>query len=121
MSEPQLDKLKKAVSELESAYQRRQQALTDHVIYAGIAKCFEVSLEYAWKFLKSEIENRGLEAFAPKDVVKVAGKIGLIDNVEGWIEFINARNFAVHDYLGVTQEEYLELIGSFIKEVKRIQ
>lgn len=39
--------LKKAMSELGSAYKRRQQALTDHVIYAGIAKCFEVSLEYA--------------------------------------------------------------------------
>lgn len=121
MTGPRPEKLIRAIQELEAAYQGRQQALTDHVMYSGIAKCFEVCLEYAWKHLKSKVEGRGLEDFAPKDVVKMAGKIGVTGNMESWIQFINARNFAAHDYLGVMQQEYLDLIGSFIKEVKKIK
>lgn len=114
-------KLNKSIRDLESGVKRRKDALNDFILYAGIAKCYEVCLEYAWKFLKLRLEDEGLEAYSPKEIVKAAGKAGLVDNVESWIEFINARNFAVHDYLGVTPGEYLNLIESFIVEVKKIK
>lgn len=107
-------KLEQSLIELKQALRHRAKAQSDHLTYSGIAKCFEVCLEYAWKQLKRELEESGVDAFSPKDVVKAAGRAGLVADVEVWIKCINVRNFAVHDYLGVTQEEYLDLIESFV-------
>lgn len=115
------DKFHQSVKELRSAYKRKKESLDDYLIYAGIAKCFEVALEYTWKYLKQELEDAGLDPYSPKDVVKTAGREGIITDVEKWIKFINVRNIAVHDYLGVTQKEYLETIGEFLVEIGKIQ
>jgi len=109
-----LTKLEAAVQELRNALRLRSRAKREHIIYAGIAKCFEVCLEYAWKYLKRELEVSGIDVFSPKEVVKAAGQAGLIDDVELWLQCINVRNFAVHDYLGVTVDEYLSTIEAFL-------
>jgi nucleotidyltransferase substrate binding protein (TIGR01987 family) len=115
------DKFSQALKELEIAYKLRERANNEFVIYAGIAKCFEMALEYAWRKLKLRLESEGLEAYSPKEIVKAAGKAGLIDDVESWIECINSRNIAVHDYLGVTMEEYFDLIKRFIPLARRLE
>ncbi len=117
----EVDKFSQSIVELELALKLRERALSEHVIYAGIAKCFEVSLEYGWKHLKRKLEEKGIEAYAPKDVVREAGRAGLIDDVEAWIRAINIRNFAVHDYLGVTPKEYLATIAKFIPNLRALK
>jgi len=114
------EKLVRSVNELKAAFAHRSKAETDYLTYAGIAKCFEVCLEYSWKFLKRRIEAEGLEAFSPKDVVKVAGQAGIIGDVELWLKAISIRNIAVHDYLGISQNEYLSLIDSFIPLAEKL-
>ncbi len=116
-----ISKFENSLSELEKAYLRKDAAIKEYILYAGIAKCFEVCLEYAWKGMKLKIEDQGLEAYSPKEIVKVAGQIGLVDNVPRWIDFINIRNFAVHDYLGITPQEYLNTIGDFLPEVRKLK
>jgi nucleotidyltransferase substrate binding protein (TIGR01987 family) len=116
----QESKLQQSMKDLGQALTHRAQALQEHIYYAGIAKCFEVCLEYAWKELKRRLENEGLEAYSPKEIVKAAGRAGMIDDVETWLLCINVRNIAVHDYLGVTPEEYLTTIEKFLKLVSRL-
>lgn len=120
MSTNSTDKLKQSIRDLREAMELRNKALTQHVIYAGIAKCFEVSLEYSWKFLKRQLDEQGVEAYSPKEIVKAAGRVGLIDDVEQWIKFINIRNIAAHDYLGITPSEYLDLIEDFLPRVTKL-
>lgn len=114
------EKFAQAVKELRVALRSRERALSEYVVYAGIAKCFEVCLEYAWKQIKRELDEQGLEAYSPKDVVKTAGRAGLLDDVEFWIRCINIRNIAVHDYLGVTKEEYLAVISDFLPKASKL-
>ena len=116
----EIDKLQSAITELEVALKHKKDALSQHVIYAGIAKCFEVALEYGWKDLKRKLDQVGVESYAPKDVIREAGRAGLIDDVESWIRAVNIRSFAVHDYLGVTPEEYLRLIVQFLPILRKL-
>lgn len=120
LDNPQFEKLTKSVADLKHALSFEKKASNDSFYYFGIAKAYEVSLEYAWKFLKKKIEDEGLEARSPKEAIKVAGRIDLIDNVEKWLSFIDNRNLAVHDYKSITDKDYLETIRSFYKEVVKL-
>lgn len=87
------------------------------VAFLALTKAFEVLLEYAWKSLKQKIEDAGLEVYSPKDTVREAAKLSLIDNPELWIKAINARNESVHDYYSMTVEQFVALIKRFEKEL----
>jgi len=111
-------KFKNSIKDLEHALTFVSKASSDKFYLSGISKSFEVCLEYLWKHLKQAIEEEGLEAYSPKEIVKTAAKAGLVDEAEFLIECINARNSAVHDYFGTDPKEYLALIGKFATRVK---
>ena len=115
------EKLIAAIEALEHALTFEKKAEKDEFYYNGIAKTFEVALEYAWKYLKIQIEGSGLEAPSPRDAIKQAGRIGLIDDVDLWLNCIRIRNIAVHDYLGITRNEYLDSIKKFARAVKKLR
>lgn len=119
-TKPEEDKFKKSVRELEHALTFLNKGKSDSFYFAGISKCFEICLEYAWKHLKAKVTTEGIEVYSPKETIKQAGRLGLIDDVEKWLDFLEDRNLAVHDYLGVADEEYLETIRAFLPEVKKI-
>lgn len=110
------EKLKQSIVDLERALAYQEQARTDSVFYGAIAKAFEVSVEYAWKFFRNEAREAGFEVEAPREAIKKAGKLELIDDVELWLRFLKICKIAVHDYLGVKREEYLgaanQLLGA---------
>lgn len=115
-----MKKLKDAIDDLEHALTHLEKAREDDFYFAGIAKQFEVCLEYAWKYMKQRVEEEGLEAPSPKEAIKQAGRIGLIQNVDLWLDFLQDRNVAVHDYLGMSNSEYLKTIQKFFAEVKKM-
>lgn len=88
--------------------------------FIALTKAFEVTLEYGWKKLKYEIEDRGLEANSPKDSVREAARIGLINHPELWIAAINARNLSVHDYFSLEEKDFVEVIKNFNNSLKTI-
>lgn len=110
------EKLNKSLDRLKSSLKERNREGASPINDAGVAKCFEVALEYAWKAIKRVVEDQGLEASSPKEAVKVGAVIGLIDDPELWIQFINDRNLSVHDYIGIDNEEYLKSISKFVTE-----
>ena len=112
-------KLHDAVNDLErciDAYEpsKKERSIT----FIALTKSFEVALEYAWKELKRQIEEKGLEAYAPKDVVREAANIGLLQDPELWIDCINARNLSVHDYFSLPESAIVELATQFFRSVK---
>ncbi len=84
------------------------------------AKRFEVAFEYVWKALKAALEMQGEEVFGPKDSISFAGKYRWIDDVEMWAEFLQSRNAGVHDYFGLTEDEYADIARQFLKEAKKV-
>lgn len=113
-------KFKKSVTALEHALSFREKGKLDPFYFAGISKSFEICLEYAWKELKQRVIDEGLEPFSPKETIKLAGRLGFIDNVEKWLDFLEDRNLAVHDYLGISDDDYLKTIQEFLIEAKKI-
>ncbi len=113
-------KLQESLKDLERALTFVDKAKKDSFYFAGIAKTFETCLEYAWKYLKKKAVEEGLDVYSPKEAIKQAGRLGWIDDVEKWLDFLEDRNLAVHDYLGMSDEEYLETIQAFLPEARKL-
>ena len=114
------EKLKSSIDELTKAMNYEKEAMKDRFFFSGISKSFEVCLEYAWKYFKRRAVDEGVEIYSPKDAVRAAGRLGLIDDVEKWLGFIEDRNLAVHDYMGMSDDDYMKTIKEFLVEVQKI-
>lgn len=72
-------KLEQAIFNLDSTLKEMDKIKNRIVLNASVSKCFEVALEYAWKFFKRNAEDSGLEVYTPKDAIRAAALSGLID------------------------------------------
>ena len=113
-------KLTESFRHLMEALKYEKKAQTSPFFAAGIAKCFENCFEHAWKYLKQTVNEQGMEVYSPREAVKEAARLGLIEDLELWLGFIEDRNLSVHNYLGVSDEDYLQTIRDFSTEVKKL-
>lgn len=111
-------KLLDTFKKLEHSMKYESQICDDSIYFDAISKNFESCMEYAWKFLKRLVESQGFEAYSPKETIKLSGKIHVIDHVEKWLDFLNDRNLAVHDYIGIDDSSYMDTIKEFMLEIK---
>jgi nucleotidyltransferase substrate binding protein (TIGR01987 family) len=118
--DPNNKKLVDSIAALEHALSFEKKAHDDPFYFAGITKSFETCLEYAWKYMKRRAQEEGLDIYSPKEAIKAAGRMELIDDVEMWLDFLEDRNLSVHDYLGVEDSDYLETIHKFFRAVKTL-
>lgn len=118
MAQKEEKKRERALKDLRQALDFYERTKGDEpAAFLAVAKAFEVSVEYGWKELKQQIEERGVEdVFAPKDVIRKAAQVGIIDDAERWLDYIDARNDSVHDYYGMTQADYLKLARAYLKD-----
>lgn len=65
---------------------------------AGIIQFFEMTFELAWKVLKDYLEADGYIVKSPRETVKQAFQIGLIENGHVWIDALANRNLTTHTY-----------------------
>ena len=65
---------------------------------AGIVQAFEFSFELAWKTMKDYLNEKGVEALYPREVIKQAFKHGLIADGELWMDMLDSRNLMSHTY-----------------------
>lgn len=78
----------------------------------GIIKSFEFTFELAWKTLKDFLEERGVEAPFPRDVIKKAFHHGILSDGGVWLDMLENRNLLAHTYDEQTAAEALRLIRS---------
>lgn len=57
-----------------------------------------MTFELAWKVLKDYLESEGYIVKSPRETVKQAFQIGLIDNGHVWIDALSNRNLRTHTY-----------------------
>ena len=111
------EKLRESFALLTAALGEQESDPTNPLRFAALAKAFEVTFEYVWKHFKREADRAGLEVYSPRDAVKAAAQLRLIDDPEVWNEYLNARNLSVHDYVGMGDAEYPGLIRRFHEAV----
>lgn len=110
--------LKKAIKNLEQVIKTKK---VDDVLFDAICKRFEVCFEYTWKYLKHRADAAGQEVYSPKDALREGVKLNLIDDLDLWMKFLHERNLSVHNYYSGDPKETLEVIRSFLNQVKLLK
>ncbi|KJS88025.1 MAG: nucleotidyltransferase [Peptococcaceae bacterium BICA1-8] len=84
------------------------------IIIDGVIKRFEFCYEFSWKVMKLYLEYKGIvDVKAPRDVIKEAFSIGLIEEGENYISMLKDRNLTVYTY----NQETAYIIYKNIKEI----
>ena len=112
-----LTPLKKAVSSLEKAIALPKDDITRD---ASIQR-FEYTFELAWKTLKRHLSiEAGIEEYSIKNLFREAARFNLINNVEIWFTYLEARNLTSHTYNENTAEETYQAAKKFAKDVAEL-
>ena len=80
---------------------------------AGIIQFFEMTFELGWKVLKDYLESEGYIVKSPRETIKQAFQVGIIENGHVWIDALSNRNLTTHTY-----DE--ELANKMTQEKKKI-
>ncbi len=90
---------------------KEQEVMQDEmeIIQSGIIQNFEVCYEISWKLMKKWLEeNVGrteVDGVSRKELFRMAAQNKLIEDIEKWFVFHEARNMTLHDYDGIKADE----------------
>jgi nucleotidyltransferase substrate binding protein (TIGR01987 family) len=115
-----LTPLAKALASLDDALaQPKNEYLRDSVIQR-----FEYTYELAWKAMRRYLMWAGdaqeVDALARKDLFRLAGRVGLIEDVEAWFAFHKMRNLTSHTYNAEVAEEVYAAARDFAPAARRL-
>lgn len=86
-----LDRLQEALSDPASS--------TNAIMRDGVIQRFEFTTELAWKSCREILQDEGfVNIDSPKAVMRQALASGLIDDGDGWVSLLQARNITSHMY-----------------------
>jgi nucleotidyltransferase substrate binding protein (TIGR01987 family) len=120
MAEKRIKDIKKAIAQAEAAIVLYQKETDQRELnFLMIVKAYEILVELAWKYFKYKVEDEGLGAPSPKEAVRKAATIELIEDPQKWLDFIEARNLSVHDYFGLDNENFLKLMIDMVRIAKK--
>jgi nucleotidyltransferase substrate binding protein (TIGR01987 family) len=77
---------------------------------AGIIQFFEMTVDLSWKVLKDYLEAQGYIVKSPRDSIKQAYQIDLIDDGHVWLDALSKRNLTTHTYDEALAEKFVEEI-----------
>lgn len=84
---------------------------TDLVRDATI-KRFEFSFELSWKLMAAVAQYKGIDVNNPRDAIRTAAKLELIDDPIPWLKLLETRNLTTHTYHeDVAEEAYKQAMG----------
>lgn len=98
-----------------------KQQLTSELEKAGMIQFFEMTFELAWKVLKDYLEAEGYVVKSPRETIKQAFQIGLIDNGHVWIDALANRNLTTHTYDETLADKMTkEIVELYFPELKKM-
>lgn len=96
-----MTKVQSLLADLEKAAAKLKQAArlsSSEINRDATIKRFEFCFELSWKLMQTILQENGIEAYGPRNSIREAAKLGLIDNPKTWLEFLKARNLTTHTY-----------------------
>lgn len=125
------ERWKQRKEDLKNAVTRLQEALYEKnatdIVIDGVLHRFEFSFELAWKTMKDYLEYMGIveKIGSPREIIKSAFKAELIENGEGWIEMMLARNTLSHLYseeesrkiYNQIKEKYITMLEELVRKI----
>lgn len=117
-----LTKYKESIKQLKEAidFYFHESDASEKMRFLAVAKAYEVAVEYTWKYLKARVEAENIEVTSPKDAIRQAAQLKIIEGPALWLKYLEVRNSGVHDYFGIPDAEYVLLAQSFLKRCQKI-
>jgi nucleotidyltransferase substrate binding protein (TIGR01987 family) len=112
------EKFKKALFALETIYLKPVQ--DDRSNIDATIQRFEFTFELSWKFLKDYFLERGIQLNYPKEVIKEAFAVGIINDETIWIEMLTDRNMTSHTYDEKLADEIYARIKLYVPELIKL-
>ena len=87
----------------------------------GIIQFYEVCFELSWKTMKDYLESEGFIVKTPRETIKQAFQVGIIDNGELWLSALQDRNITSHIYDEVITDEIVQKIQNlYFKGIEKL-
>lgn len=64
----------------------------------GIIQFYEMSFELSWKMMKDYLNLQGFDVKTPREAIKQAFQIELVQNGHLWLKALGDRNLTTHTY-----------------------
>lgn len=88
---------------------------------AGIIQFFEIAFELSWELMKDYLEAQEIVVKSPRETIKQAFQIDLIENGHIWIDALSDRNLTVHTYDEVVAKQMVKDIKSlYFPEIEKL-
>ena len=108
-----INNFKKALNRLEEGVKEAKDSLDKD----GAIQRFEFTIELLWKALRSILLYQGIECYSPRNCIKEAFKVNIIDDDEIILDMLEDRNLSSHVYNKTTSEEIFEKIKDIYLEI----
>jgi nucleotidyltransferase substrate binding protein (TIGR01987 family) len=95
------ERLQYAVSRYSNAVKRLKEAVAmdeNPLSIDGTIQRFEFTFEQAWKTAQKFLRFEGFDCNSPRNCMKEAFSIGLINDEESWLDMLDDRNMTSHIY-----------------------
>ena len=70
----------------------------DGIVRDACIQRFEFTFEMAWKALQAHVGTQGLSCMSPRDCLRAAFRLGLVEDDSGWMAMVEDRNRTTHTY-----------------------
>ena len=95
-----------------------------NAIKAGVVQHFEFTYELCWKFIKRWLETNISASVADgvtrRELFRLAAENRLIDDVEQWMRYHEARNLTSHTYQPEIAERVYKVAHDFGSDAQRL-
>ena len=116
------DKLRNLLRLLNTALSRLDLALAQPVnefVRDSSIQRFEFTFELFSKSLKAYAEESGLEAFSPRDSIRIAFQLGVIQESPEWFRMLEDRNLTSHTYNETTADSIYSHLPTYTRLVRQ--
>lgn len=124
----ELDSLRKAVSALggvlaksaDEEFMSTIDNVAQDAVKSGVIQHFEFTYELSWKFMKRWLENNvsvvSVDGVTRRELYRQAAGQLLIDDVEKWMRYHEARNLSSHTYEPEIADEVYAVVQDFVRD-----
>jgi nucleotidyltransferase substrate binding protein (TIGR01987 family) len=128
----ELDSLQKAVAALngvlaksdDAEFMRGLDEIARNAIKSGVILHFEFTYELCWKFIKRWLEMNvsatTVDGVTRRELFRHAAENRLIDDVEQWMRYHDARNMIMHTYQPAVAESVYAAAHDFAVDAQRL-
>lgn len=118
-----MNKLANLIKDLEKANQRLKEAIKlkpTRIHKDATIQRFEFTFELAWKTIQEYIRDQGFDCNSPKNCIREEARLEVIENPEGWIEYLKARNLIAHTYNEKMADKIYKKALTFPQEIDEL-